>query len=145
MATPHASNSKEQSPLKSFLDIKLFNTPQTSRGLSVLNYDAILRTFDLIDAFYAETPVPDLVFPSGRYRKGVSMYESVRIWKQNARFGSDVHQRDERVRELVRSAAEADAASSGGAGRLWADRTVAVHAERGFAAGAGIVERRKGE
>ena len=145
MATPHASNSKEQSPLKSFLDIKLFNTPQTSRGLSVLNYDAILRTFDLIDAFYAETPVPDLVFPSGRYRKGVSMYESIRTWKQNARLGSDVHQRDERVRELVRSAAEADAASSSGAGRLWTDRTAAVHAERGFAAGAGIVERRKGE
>ena len=144
MATPHASNSKEQSPLKSFLDIKLFNTPQTSRNLSVLNYDAILRTFDLIDAFYAETPVPDLVFPSGRYRKGVSMYESIRNWQQNARFGSDVHQRDERVRELVRSATEADAASSSSAGRLWPDGTAAVHAERGFAAGAGIVERRIG-
>lgn len=73
------------------------------------------------------------------------MYESVRVWQQNARFGPDVHQRDERVRELVRSAAEADAASSGGAGRLWTDWTAAVHAERGFAAGAGTVERRRRE
>lgn len=142
MAAPHASNSKEQSPLKSFLDIKLFNTPQTSRSLSVLNYDAILRTFDLIDAFYAETPIPDLVFPSGRYRKGVSMYGWIRSGTQNPRFGPDVQQRHERVREFVRGAAEADAASRGDAGRVRTDGPAAVHAERRLASGAGIVEKR---
>lgn len=139
MAAPHTSSAKAPSPLKSFQDIKLFNTPQTSRSLSVLNYDAILRTFDLIDAFYAETPIPDLVFPSGRYRKGVSMYGFSRSATQNARFGPHLRERDERLREFVRSGAEADAAPRGATGRLWTDGPPAVHAERRPAAGAGIV------